>query len=436
VKPPRTTQPKPRYVRRTALAGGVWAYYFEIPTWAKRDGCAIDPEALGTDYEAARARAEDVLLPAFDSWRTGGRSDLVPIGGPAVGSFDWLVATFKDHRAYKDEIDRSTRRMYDQGLELVADFTLGDKTRVGANMLRDFSHDFVDRLYSSLLTVEDRDQDGKITKRTRRRFANGAMTACRRAWFIGHRSKQKIVPAANPFSKMGLKKRAPGETPHETPTATWDELIAFRAKARELTYRSVATAAFMAWEWLQREEHLLGAFLVDHYRPKERPNAVRVVHPKNGEEAWWPLFDENQKRAERWPLFPELMAELDAIKDSSVVGIDRLMFRRDHDHRRGKSPRPWITPRGDLDYFRGVVKEIIRAAGLRDELSFESFRHGGFTEGADADMTDAELRAAGRHRSARQLPAYAKRTRKQLISVAKKRRASRTENPSSSEDFT
>jgi hypothetical protein len=38
-------------------------------------------------------------------------------------------------------------------------------------------------------------------------------------------------------------------------------------------------------------------------------------------------------------------------------------------------------------------KEIIRAAGLRDELSFTSFRHGGFTEGADADMTDAELRA-------------------------------------------
>jgi hypothetical protein len=72
------------------------------------------------------------------------------------------------------------------------------------------------------------------------------------------------------------------------------------------------------------------------------------------------------------------------------------------------------------------VKQIIRAAGLRDELSFTSFRHGGFTEGADSDLTDAELRAAGRHRSARQLPTYAKRTRKQLVSVATKRRAERT----------
>jgi hypothetical protein len=75
------------------------------------------------------------------------------------------------------------------------------------------------------------------------------------------------------------------------------------------------------------------------------------------------------------------------------------------------------------------VKRIIRAAELRDELSFTSFRHGGFTEGADSDLSDAELRAAGRHRSARQLPTYAKRTRKQLIAGVQKRRAERTNQP-------
>jgi len=69
---------------------------------------------------------------------------------------------------------------------------------------------------------------------------------------------------------------------------------------------------------------------------------------------------------------------------------------------------------------RNVVKEIVAAAGIRSELSFTSFRHGGFTEGADSDLTDAELRAAGRHRSARQLPTYAKRTRKQLILARRK----------------
>jgi len=103
-----------------------------------------------------------------------------------------------------------------------------------------------------------------------------------------------------------------------------------------------------------------------------------------------------------------------------------LIFRRDHKHRRSHMPLPWITERKDLRYLRSVVKKIVAAAGLRTELSFTSFRHGGFTEGADSDLTDAELRAAARHRSTRQLPTYAKRTRKQLISGSKKRREERT----------
>lgn len=117
------------------------------------------------------------------------------------------------------------------------------------------------------------------------------------------------------------------------------------------------------------------------------------------------------------------MAELDAIKQRIVSG---LMIRRDRTDRRTGVPVPWITPRGGLDYLRATVKAIVRAAGLRDELSFTSFRHGGFTEAADADLTDAQMRAAGRHRSARQLPTYAKRTRRQLVEVARKRRAERT----------
>jgi hypothetical protein len=251
------------------------------------------------------------------------------------------------------------------------------------------------------------------------------MTACRRAWFVGVRVQEKLVPGSNPFSNMGLKARAPGQSRRETPTATWNELVAFRGNGNELGYGSIATAALAAWEWLQREEHLFRAFEVKHYRPPERPDSVHVVHPKTGEEAWWPLFDEAKR-----PLFPELMVELDNIKKRSISGH---IFRRDHGHRRSAIPLPWITARGDLDYVRSVVKQIIRAADLRDELSFTSFRHGGFTEGADSDLTDAELRAAGRHRSARRLPTYAKRTRKQLVSVATKRRAERTKAANLSE---
>ena len=406
----------PRYCRRKPLKNGRWGYFFEPPTWAREQGCPVEAEALGTEQAAAIERTENVLLPAFDSWRSRGLTDMVP-ASPVPGTFDWLVGIFKAHQKWK-EIDHKTQRLYEQGLALFANHKLKDGSRAGSKQISDFTKAFVDAIYAKLLVVDDTDADGNIVKRERRRFANAAMTACRRAWFVGQRAQETNVPQVNPFSRMGLKTRAPGQPARETPTATWDELIAFRMAAKKLGYCSVGTAALLTWEWLQREEHVFGAFEISHYRPKERPNSVRIVHPKNGEEAWWPLFDETGEY-----LFPELMAELDAIKETTAMG---LIFRRDHKHRRSLTPLPWITGRKDLRYLRSVVKKIVAAAGLRTELSFTSFRHGGFTEGADSDLTDAELRAAARHRSTRQLPTYAKRTRKQLISGSKKRREERT----------
>ncbi|MCP3445753.1 hypothetical protein [Bradyrhizobium sp. CCGUVB14] len=392
-----------------------WAYFFEPPTWARKQGCSVTAEALGEQYLAAVDRVENLLLPAFDSWRSRGLTDMIP-PSPVPGTFDWLVSIFQAHQKWR-EIDQKTQRLYKQGLALFANHPLKDGSRAGSKQLSDFTRGFVDAIYAKLLIVEQKDACGNSVKRERRRFANAAMASCRRAWFVGQRAQETKVPTINPFSRMGLKTRAPGQPVRQTPTATWDELVAFRAAAKELGYFSVSTAALLTWEWLQREEHVFGAFEISHYRPKERPNSVKIVHPKNGEEAWWPLFDETGE-----PLFPELMAELDAIREILVSG---LVFRRDHDHRRSPAQLPWITERKDLRYLRRIVKRIAAAAGLRTELSFTSFRHGGFTEGADSDLTDAELRAAGRHRSARQLPTYAKRTRKQLIAGSKKRHEER-----------
>jgi hypothetical protein len=414
-----STYPLPRYCRRKPLKGGRWAYFFEPPTWARKQGCHVRAEALGEQYAAAVERAENILLPAYDSWRSKGLSDMVP-PSPTPGTFDWLVGVFRAHQKWR-EIDFKTQRLYEQGLSLFANYKLKDGSRAGSKQIADFTKGFVDAIYAKLLVVEGEDAAGKPVRRERRRFANAAMTACRRAWFVGQRAQEARVPITNPFSRMGLRARAPGQLPRQTPTASWDELVAFRAAAKKQGYSSVATAALLTWEWLQREEHVFGAFEIAHYRPKERPNSVRIVHPKNGEEAWWPLFDENGA-----VLFPELMVELDAIKQTTVSG---LVFRRDHPHRRSPTPLPWITDRKDLRYLRSVVKRIVLEAGLRNELSFTSFRHGGFTEGADSDLTDAELRAAARHRSTHQLPTYAKRTRKQLISVSKKRRQQRAGAP-------
>lgn len=124
---------------------------------------------------------------------------------------------------------------------------------------------------------------------------------------------------------------------------------------------------------------------------------MRVVHLKAREENWIPLID-----VKGAPLYPELMSELDAIRRERIGG---LMLRRDSGDR-----APWPTEKGGLTLMRHKTKAVIRAVGLRDELSFTSFRHGGFTEAADADLTDAEIRAQGRHKTAKVLPRYAKRT--------------------------
>ena len=120
-------------------------------------------------------------------------------------------------------------------------------------------------------------------------------------------------------------------------------------------YPSLATAALIAWEWLQRERDIFATFDVTHYRPKERPNAVRVLHVKTGEENWIPLFDENGV-----PLYPELMAELDAIQA-------RAHRRPDAAARLGRArpvaDRPTLT-RSISRHMSRKVKEVIRAAGL------------------------------------------------------------------------
>jgi hypothetical protein len=149
-----------------------------------------------------------------------------------------------------------------------------------------------------------------------------------------------------------------------------------------------------------------------------------VLHPKTNEENWVPLFDDSGA-----PLYPELMAELDAIKRERIGG---LMLRRDWGDR-----APWptwpSTDEIDLTHMSRKVKEIIRAAGLRDELTFTSFRHGGFTEAGDAELTDSQIRAQGRHKSAKVLPKYVKRTMRQVAEGAKKRRAVRTKADNLSE---
>jgi hypothetical protein len=404
----RTALPLPRYVLRKRLKEGTVAHYFNVPMWARAAGCLLRNEALGTDYAEAVKRAETVLLPAFDSWLSGGASDAVAAVA-APGTLDWVFKEYRSDRRYI-KLDAKTKRVHETGFKMVGGYVLKDGRRLGQLRVATITTAVTDTLYEQLKVM----MKGGVEV-SRLTTANHAMKTCRRAWNVAARKNPGKLPVVNPFAAMGLK-----SSDRETPTATFEELQTFRDTAKQMALPSLATAALIGWEWLQRGEAIFNTFDVSHYRPKERPDAVRVLHPKTGEEAWVPLFDDAGV-----PLYPELMAELDAIKRERIGG---LMLVRDWGDR-----IPWPTDRGDLTHASRKVREVITAAGLRPELSFTSFRHGGFTEGADADLSDAELRAQGRHKSAKVLPKYAKRTMRQVAAGQTKRRAQRTKSGQLSE---
>jgi hypothetical protein len=328
---------------------------------------------------------------------------------------------FSEYRADRKftRLDPKTKRNHEAGFRLVGCYLLKDGKRLGEKHLKVIDTAFIDDLYEKLLVVRTTDSEGNVVEAERRTTINNAMRSCRRAWNVVARRHPGKLPFVNPFASMGLQSSS-----RETPTATYEELRAFRIKAAELGLPSLATAALVGWEWLQRVEDIFATFMVEHYRPKERPNMVRVIDEKTKQESWIPLVDEVGVA-----LYPELMAELDAIKRERIGG---LMLRRDWGDR-----GPWPTwPKPDMPDFTHMtrkVKEIIRAADLRDELSFTSFRHGGLTETGDAELTDREILAQSRHTTVKVLPKYVKRTTKQIVTGTKKRRAARTKTDQDSE---
>jgi hypothetical protein len=417
MKPPRSALPLPRYVERKPLKSGGWAFFFHVPSWARKAGCTVQSGPLGTDYDAAVLRAETIFLPAFDNWRIGVNAPSPPTTA-ALGTLDWVFGEYRTDRRYI-KLDAKSKRNHEVGFKLVGGYTLKDGRRLGVKRLSAIDTALTDDLYEKLLIIRTTDADGNVVERERRTTVNHAMKSCRRAWNVVARRHPGKLPLVNPFARMGLR-----SSDRETPTATYDDLLAFRAKAIELDLPSLATASLIGWEWLQRETDIFATFDVAHYRPKERPNMVRVVDEKTKQEGWIPLIDDAGA-----PIYPELMDELDAIKRARIGG---LMLCRDWGER---GPWPtWPKPnQPDFTHISRKVKDVIRAAGLRDDLSFTSFRHGGFTEGGDAELTDREMLAQGRHTTVKVLPKYTKRTTRQVMNGAKKRRASRTKGGQLSE---
>jgi hypothetical protein len=390
MKPPRTALPLPRYTIRKPVRSGGWAYFFQVPYWARKKACPVESEPLGVDYDAAVDRAEKILLPAFDSWRTGG-NDAKPGVGVIYGTLDWMFNEFRltwsQATAKRTRpLSPGQRRVHETGIKLICEYLLKDGRRVGSLPVRKIDTAFVDDLFGKLLFKEVCGE--RIERRT---TVNHAMKTARTAWNTVSRANPGVFPLKNPFERMGLTS---GDNQRETPHASYEQLTTFRAKAVEMGYPSLATAALIGWEWLQRKAHIFIRFMSEHYRPADRPNHVYVINYKTGTGSWEPLFDKRRK-----PLYPLLIQELDSIKALRPTG--GLMLRRDG------SGRPWAGKNEMLTLVERKVRDVIDAAGLPRELTFTSFgRHGGATESKDSGLTVPQLMEKGQWSSPNAIPHY------------------------------
>ncbi len=364
------------------------AYYWKLPTWAKKADCKIEAEALGKDYANAKARCDDVLNPQLDAWRKG--ETVSPEA--RVGTLKWLVEIFKEDEKFSS-LGSLTQRDYQSGFELITSYSLKNGRRFGETSLKAVTPIVIDKIYKKLSARSDGSQ--------RRTTVNKAMRAMRRAWNVMYRRYPNDVPKQNPFAKMDL--RSSGK---ETYAASRQQLWDFVKAADALGYPSMGTAAMLAFEWLLRETDIISKFSWLDYRPPERPDAVRLRHGKTKQVIWQPLTDVQGNL-----LFPELTERLEAMPRRGP-----LVIMRDHLDKNRKNYLPYKR-----FWFSELSRKIRKVAELPDALSFSSFRHGGLTELGDARIDDQGMMALSAHKTRAMLNVYSKRTEDQRIQAAQAR---------------
>lgn len=140
------------------------------------------------------------------------------------------------------------------------------------------------------------------------------------------------------------------------------------------------------------------------WRSPEHPRHVRVDHPKTGAEVLLPLEDEEG------PLYPEIE---DYLRTLPKLGTP-VVLTAGH---RGPS-RPYSA-----EHQQRKVREARKRAGLGSYVTLDACRHGGMTELGDAEVTEQGVMALSSHKTPQAARLYQKRTERQRLAAARRRRA-------------
>ena len=378
----------PRYMVERRLNDGSIAYYWRVRKKDRTAGFPIHSEVLGLDYALAADRAR-MLNAHYDAWRhsLGDAKDIDK--GPRFGTVQWLFERYRRSPAFEPVSERS-RPEYLRALARIEDIPTKAGGSVGQLPVASITARAVDKIYAAL-------QNGPRGKRVRQ--ANLSIDIARRAWKVVRRLYPAVMPAENPFE--GVHKIGGSKTKDAASRA---EAFALAFVLKEMGEPHLGAAALICFEWLQRPENVLtGKITWADYRPPEHPSHVRIFHHKTGEVVLQPL-EANGRR-----LYPELE---EFLEDLPRLGVPIVVTAGS----RGPS-RPYA-----LVYAQRRVREARVCARLGVHVTLDACRHGGMTELGDAELAEQGVMALSGHKTPQAARLYMKRTERQRLSAAEKRR--------------
>lgn len=408
----------PRYLRSRTVKGRQVFYW--IP--AARDieaGFTTTCEALGADFEAAAKRAR-LLNQHLDSWRDGRGVPKELRAGAAIGSVNWWHQQFIGSDVFLRKKSR-TQSDYRRALAMIAELPTtvtgadGKPVLTGSLPISSLSLAAVDKIYARLR------RGGEVTRQ-----ADAAIDVARRAWSVVSRMHPGyfLVPvvieggrtqslAINPFASV---ERARYARDTATP-ASREEAYALADALERIGHPALGVGALICFEWLQRPEDVRRGLLTwTDYRPATRPGHVLVWHHKTGARVWTPL-DHVDSDGRTTRLYPEIEDRLAALPK---LGTSIVLFRPERGPRDASGQR---TPRTySIPYAQHLVQHARKIAGLPEHITFEACRHGGMTELGDLGLTEQETMSLSGHVTPRAARIYVKRTERQRLTAAVKRR--------------
>lgn len=393
----------PRYMRGKKLAAGKVSYFWEPPHWARppqtRNGraCPVRSNPLGQNLAKAIETAEQ-LNEALDGWRTS-----QPSAVAATGSVSWLFRWYRGQRKFTKNTPK-TQSDYVKIMDAVAAVEM-KRGIFGQRNAGKVGPETADKLYE-IFSVRGARQ------------ALYMVQVCRAVWNWAGRysSVTGVAKGSNPFSGMAISYE-PEEGNRPTSRAEYHK---YCRKARELGFESMATAAALSFELVQRVWDAFGipdptlpagararlnknrGIRWEDYKPGI---SITVRQSKTRKPIMIPLFDGTGEDG-RIALYPELEAQLARVRPVNPTGLIVVEERngKPYQHRRMST----------------VHRQICVAAGLPQEMKFTGFRHGGATEIGDAG--EADIRSISGHTQLDTAAIYNKASQAKARRIGKLRR--------------